>query len=563
MSLLRTGVGQSYRRPLLVGTGANIAFGKPADFSGSGDGVDTVFDNQKFDFCKDSKVIILTSFDIVDSVVTLAATGNYYSYGQSFTGDGSYISAVSFKFRGFSGDGTIYFKIYAHSGTFGSTGVPTGAALATSFGISPAYVPTDALYVATDLFLDPYKTTSGTNYFIVCEYAGTAAAGSMNLGVISTAGLVAGNASYKTTSGGAWTATTSTSLCFNLYGISGTYSTIKYNMSNADSYVVIGQTGIQNPGITFTGTGAYINRFVIYSIGNAGNGDFSAKIFATSGNLPTGSFLAQSNSITLYPEYPISGNFLVTFNFETPFLAASGTVYAIVIDCAVANIATDPYFQIQYDSSSSSYTGNSFYQVLNTTTYLSYPSTKDMCFYIYTTPLVEAAFDTYDANLNGDQFNYIAATQNTKMAQSFTGIDGAFSKVSVNLRATGSPTGNITASLFADDGGTFGTTGKPTGTALATSTAISASTISATETQYTFTFASPYTMTAGTIYWIAIEYSSGSSSNKIGVVVDISSPTAPGRCAYYNGTTWAFTTYDSVGTSGATDDLCYVLYALS
>jgi hypothetical protein len=70
-------------------------------------------------------------------------------------------------------------------------------------------------------------------------------------------------------------------------------------------------------------------------------------------------------------------------------------------------------------------------------------------------------------------------------------------------------------------------------------------------------------MTAGTNYWIAVEYSSGSSSNKIGVVLDISSGTAPGRAAYYNGTTWAFTTYDSVGTSGASDDLCYVLYALS
>ena len=54
-------------------------------------------------------------------VGTTSIDGN----GQSFTGDGNYLSSVSFYLqRVGSPTGTATIKVYAHSGTYGSTGIP-------------------------------------------------------------------------------------------------------------------------------------------------------------------------------------------------------------------------------------------------------------------------------------------------------------------------------------------------------------------------------------------------------------------------------------------------------
>ena len=360
-------------------------------------------------------------------------------------------------------------------------------------------------------------------------------------------------------------------LCYTTCGYIDSFATIKNDFSNSNDFVILGSS-VKKYGVVVTGNGGTIKSFDIVVSKTSGTGavntaNLKCEVFLLSGGFPTGSSLMTFNLISL----PSLADDTITFLRFTPattgITLTSGTNYGFVISTTATNPATEVYVAMRISNFGvSSYANNTFYQNNGSTTWVNVASTIDLVFMVETTiPLVEAAFETYDATANGDQYNYIAATQNTKIAQSFTGIAGLFSKFSLNLRATGSPTGNITASLFADDGGGFGTSGKPTGTALATSAAISAATISATETTYSFTFsgANLYTMTAGTIYWIAIEYSSGSSSNKIGVVLDISSGTAPGRAAYYNGTTWAFTTYDSVGTSGASDDLCYVLYALT
>jgi hypothetical protein len=472
--------------------------------------------------------------------------------------------------QNFLSTGLLRFKIYAHTGTYGSTGTPTGSALATSAGTLCAPPLDDDFYVVTDVFSDAFKTTAGTAYFLQVEH--TDPVNRIYLGISTTSITGVGNCAYKSTAAGAWTASTTFTMTYTLLGIPG-YSNTKYNFSNVDDYTeYIGSGGatssnnVQSFGVLFTAPGSgiinsfYINLNISFSIGA-----LTAKLYAVSASLPTGSALVSSDPYQLdRTGLPYNSTTIIPFIFSTSYNMTASTTYAMVIEYSGGVVSTDVSAAIGMDSSSSTYSLSTFRKLVSGSTFSTYPSTRDLPFYLFYTPLTEAAFLTYDATANGDQYNYIAATQNTKMAQSFTGIAGAFSKVTFTLKASGSPTGNITASLFADDGGTFGTTGKPTGTALATSGTISASTINTgVDTPYTFTFSTPYAMTAGTVYWVAIEYSSGSSSNKIGVVVDISSPTAPGRCAYYNGTTWAFTTYDSVGTSGASDDMCYVMYALS
>lgn len=59
--------------------------------------------------------------------------GTYPYQGQSFTGNGGVLNSCKFYLKkNSSASGNCYAKVYAHTGTFGTDGVPTGDALATS-----------------------------------------------------------------------------------------------------------------------------------------------------------------------------------------------------------------------------------------------------------------------------------------------------------------------------------------------------------------------------------------------------------------------------------------------
>jgi len=64
--------------------------------------------------------------------------------------------------------GTLVATLYAHSGTYGSTGVPTGSALATSASIKCKLNRTSYALV-TFTFDGTYNLIAGTYYFICLE----------------------------------------------------------------------------------------------------------------------------------------------------------------------------------------------------------------------------------------------------------------------------------------------------------------------------------------------------------------------------------------------------------
>ena len=86
---------------------------------------------------------------------------------QSFTGNGELISSVRFLVNK-TGNPTdnLTSYIYAHSGTFGTSSVPTGAALATSSPYDPKNIPSSGDVWIELKFPTPYQTTSGTKYCI-------------------------------------------------------------------------------------------------------------------------------------------------------------------------------------------------------------------------------------------------------------------------------------------------------------------------------------------------------------------------------------------------------------
>jgi hypothetical protein len=133
------------------------------------------------------------------------------------------------------------------------------------------------------------------------------------------------------------------------------------------------------------------------------------------------------------------------------------------------------------------------------------------------------------------------------MGQSFTGNGAVLSATAFFVFKTGSPTGNVFMKVYAD-GGTFGTSSKPTGAALATSDAIAASAFPTSQAMLNFTFsgANQVTLANGTKYVLTMEYSTGGdSSNNVSVAFDNTSPTHSGNDSSYDGVSWSsFSTED-------------------
>lgn len=95
--------------------------------------------------------------------------------GQAQSFHGASVVLYSAKFyltkRG-SPTGNIVAKLYAHSGTFGTSSIPTGSALATSDNIDVSTIPTSIALVEF-LFTgaNQYVMSAGVDYVIAVEYS--------------------------------------------------------------------------------------------------------------------------------------------------------------------------------------------------------------------------------------------------------------------------------------------------------------------------------------------------------------------------------------------------------
>jgi hypothetical protein len=126
------------------------------------------------------------------------------------------------------------------------------------------------------------------------------------------------------------------------------------------------------------------------------------------------------------------------------------------------------------------------------------------------------------------------------VSQSFLGNGGKLSRVDWYLSRLGSPTGTLTAVLYAHTG-TFGSSSKPTGSPLATSmTGRAAGSVgTGSGAWYNFDFDGTFTLVNGTPYCITIgDDTATTGSDEILVWVDSSSPTAPGNLAIRFGSVW-------------------------
>lgn len=95
--------------------------------------------------------------------------GRVKEVGQAFTGVAGVLNSAVFYLKAF-GDisGNAYARVYAHTGTFGSTGTPTGSVLATSNALDISTLSTSTQELITFTFSGAEKITlvEGTKYFI-------------------------------------------------------------------------------------------------------------------------------------------------------------------------------------------------------------------------------------------------------------------------------------------------------------------------------------------------------------------------------------------------------------
>ncbi|MEK7642302.1 MAG: hypothetical protein AAB392_00700, partial [Patescibacteria group bacterium] len=196
----------------------------------------------------------VSSYDNTNKNGTLSMeddANDYTAIAQSFTSTGGTLDSVKFYLqRGGGVSGNIVAKLYAHSGTFGTNSVPTGAALATSETVSAT-----SLVVGESRFYNfeftagnRYAMTNGTNYVISVEH--TPAAGSnISGGDDSTSPTHPGNTSAYN---GTWSAL-SYDLVFNVYAdgvVSTTTSTGTGSVTTATTTIANNQ--IMDAGVSKT-----------------------------------------------------------------------------------------------------------------------------------------------------------------------------------------------------------------------------------------------------------------------------------------------------------------------
>lgn len=175
---------------------------------------------------------------VVQSAGITLNSGGVVGVGESFTGTGGTLSSVKFILQKTgTPTGNAVAKIYAHSGTYGTSSVPTGTALATSDNFNVANLTTSyATYSIQFSGSNNFALVNGTNYVLTLEYSGGDASNNIQVGYETTNGW-AGN--YSTETGVTWTADSTKDVCFYVY---------------TGGIVTVNATSGANPG-TFTNTG--------------------------------------------------------------------------------------------------------------------------------------------------------------------------------------------------------------------------------------------------------------------------------------------------------------------
>jgi len=152
-----------------------------------------------------------------DTTYNLGGGATYTAVGQSFTPTQDFVLdniTVHGKEIG-TAPGNFYVKVYAHSGTYGTSSVPTGSPLATSDATGAWRFSSSSYSSAIAFFTGANQITleQGTNYVLVFEYTAGDASNYVQTTADSTSPSYGGNLS---TYNGSWSAVSGSELSYFL-----------------------------------------------------------------------------------------------------------------------------------------------------------------------------------------------------------------------------------------------------------------------------------------------------------------------------------------------------------
>jgi hypothetical protein len=159
--------------------------------------------------------------------------GSTTARGQSVTGDGGKITSIKLRpSKTGSPTGNAVVKIYAHSGTFGTSSVPTGSALATSDNLNVSTLSTSAATVEIAFSgANQYQTVNSTKYVFALEYTGGDASNYILLDVDTSSPAHSGNAIAFF--GGSWSADSFSDVVFQLLSAGAVQPYASANLTDA------------------------------------------------------------------------------------------------------------------------------------------------------------------------------------------------------------------------------------------------------------------------------------------------------------------------------------------
>ena len=119
-------------------------------------------------------------------------------FAQSFTGKGDVLNSTKLYLRrSGSPTGNVYSKIYAHTGDFGTTGTPTGSAIAISDAIDVSTLSTSyELVTFTFSGVNKINIENLTNYCVSTSYGSGNSSNKIYTGATAGSGTADGNGAY-------------------------------------------------------------------------------------------------------------------------------------------------------------------------------------------------------------------------------------------------------------------------------------------------------------------------------------------------------------------------------
>lgn len=280
---------------------------------------------------------LIASYDVAPSGVTdIGGSKTLKSVASNFLGEATKITSCKFKVqKSGAPTGSVYAKLYAITGTPGSTGKPTGSALATSDAVDVSTL-TGAFQIFTFSGAEQYTMSAATYYEIAVEYTG--GDGGSFVQVAYKAAVPGTNGAEQATADSSWAAKNNLTYLYYVYGLDvpGTVTTQACSDVTNNSATLNG---------TITSTGgeatAVTRRGFCYKVGTTGDPTTSDSVIYDDGAFGVGAYTESLTGLTYNTDYRI----------RAYIINDAGTSYGdtvqLVLDPTTLTTLTTAYLNIQ------------------------------------------------------------------------------------------------------------------------------------------------------------------------------------------------------------------------